>query len=59
MLNWLPVAPEATAVNAVPLMVIVAFTEGCAENRIEPLAATVATVVGLPKRPFSQNPMLR
>lgn len=56
MFTWLPVAPEATKVKAVPLIVSVELTAGWAENVIEPVAATVPAVVGPPKAAFNQKP---
>jgi hypothetical protein len=42
MFTWLPVAPEATKVKAVPLIVSVLLTAGWAEKVIDPVAATVS-----------------
>ena len=56
ILTWLPVAPEATKGMAVPLIVNVLFTAGCAEKVINPVAATVPAVVGAPNAAFSQKP---
>ena len=56
ILTWLPTAPEATKVKAVPLIVTVLLTAGCVEKVIAPVDATVPAVVGAPKAAFSQKP---
>ncbi|WP_426034725.1 hypothetical protein [Cypionkella sp. TWP1-2-1b2] len=52
----MPVAPDATKVKAVPLILRVLLTAGCAEKVIAPLAATVPAVIGAPKAAFNQKP---
>ena len=54
MLTWLPVAPDATKVKIVPLIVTVELTAGRAVNKIDPVAATRPAVVGAPSNAFSQ-----